>query len=197
MLKRAFDLSVSAVALFMLAPLFVLLAAIVVLDSKGSVFYRGIRTGQGGRNFRMFKFRTMYESSKNLPDGTTGKNDPRITRAGKVLRRFKLDELPQLINVFVGEMSLVGPRPELPRYTDLYQGEEKIILSVRPGITDFSSLEFSSLEEVVGSSEVDSNYEQRVLPRKNRLRIKYVKEANFLVDLKILFDTVLVILKKL
>ncbi len=129
--------------------------------------------------------------------GTTGLDDPRILPFGKILRRFKLDELPQVINVLKGDMSLVGPRPELPYYTDKYTNDELIILSVKPGITDFSSIEFSSLDEVVGKSNADKVYEEKVLKRKNQLRIKYVNERSFVLDLKILSLTFLCILKKI
>ncbi len=188
MLKRMFDLTVSGVALALLAPLFSVVALWIKRDSPGPVFYRGVRTSRGGGTFRMFKFRTMVTAQSQI-EGTTALNDPRVTRAGEFLRKYKIDELPQLINVFLGQMSLVGPRPELPRYTQLFQGDEKLILTVRPGITDYSSIRFSSLQDVVGAHDVDRVFEERVLPIKNQLRVKYVRERSFWVDLKILFQT--------
>lgn len=136
----------------------------------------------------MFKFRTMYfKSSTN--NRTTSSNDNRITKVGKYLRKFKIDELPQLINVLFGDMSIVGPRPELPFYTDLYESEEKIILSVRPGITDYSSIEFYNLPNLVPDSNPNEFFEKNILKTKNKLRIKYIKEIGFKTDLKILFLT--------
>jgi lipopolysaccharide/colanic/teichoic acid biosynthesis glycosyltransferase len=134
----------------------------------------------------MYKFRTMVVNAERLGGPSTGKNDPRITRLGRYLRKYKLDELPQLLNILRGQMSFVGPRPEVPQYTSLYTGEEKLILTVRPGITDYSSLKYINLAEVLGSEQVDAFYEEKVRPEKNKLRIKYVKEHSFWVDLKII-----------
>ncbi|MHB0972285.1 MAG: sugar transferase [Thermoanaerobaculia bacterium] len=187
--KRAFDLVVSICGLLVLAPFFVLISLFVKVDSSGPVFYRGIRTGLGGKPFRMFKFRTMVVGADRAGGPSTGKNDPRVTRVGRFLRRHKLDELPQLINVFIGEMSLVGPRPEVPQYTAEYAGDELLILTVKPGITDYASLEFSRLDEVLGSEDADRVYEEDVKPQKNALRVRYVRERSFLTDLTILIAT--------
>lgn len=197
MLKRAFDFIVASFLLILLFPLLFLVAALIKLGSKGPVFYRGIRSGLNGRTFKMLKFRTMVVEAARMPEGTTGKDDPRVTRVGKTIRRLKIDELPQLINVIKGEMSLVGPRPELPRYTSQYTAEQRQILSVRPGITDLSSIRFSSLDEVVGADDVDRVFEERVLPMKNALRLRYVRERSFVFDLRILIMTVVVVSKKL
>lgn len=192
-MKRLLDVLVSASLLLLTAPLFPILALLVKRDSKGPVFYRGIRSAMGGGTFLIFKFRTMYVDQ--TPERTSCLNDPRVTRIGFWLRRFKLDELPQLINVLRGEMSLVGPRPELPRYTDMFRGEEKLILTVKPGITDLSSIQFISIDEVIGSKDVDRVFEEEVLPQKNALRVKYVKERTFWLDLKILTQTFLSLLR--
>ena len=165
------------------------IAVLVKLDSDGPVFYRGVRTGLRGRPFQVFKFRTMVLSAERLGGLSTAKDDPRITGVGKLLRRFKLDELPQLINVLKGEMSVVGPRPEMPEYTRLYTGEEEIILTVRPGITDYASLEFIHLGDILGSEAPDRVYEQQVRPIKNALRVKYVKEQSFWGDILIILKT--------
>jgi len=196
MLKRAFDLIVCILALPVLALPFLLIAALIRLESPGPVFYRGVRTGRLGKPFRIFKFRTMAPDAENAGGGTTALRDPRITRVGAFLRKYKLDELPQVFNVIQGEMSLVGPRPELLEYTRRYRGEEQLILTVRPGITDHSSVAFSSLDELVGERDADAVFEQRVLPEKNRLRVQYVKEQSFATDLRILCKTFAVILRK-
>ena len=137
----------------------------------------------------------MYKGADKMGD-TTALNDPRITRMGKALRKLKLDELPQVYNVLLGSMSFIGPRPELLRYTEAYKGEEKIILEVRPGITDFSSIEFISLDEIVGAENADEMYEKYVLEKKNKLRIRYAKEVSFGTDVSLFFKTVTAVLKK-
>lgn len=189
--KRCFDLAVSAVGLAFLAPLLFAIAVLIKWTSDGPVLYRGVRTGRFGKPFRMFKFRTMVADAERLGGPSTGKDDPRITAVGRVLRRRKLDELPQLINVLRGEMSVVGPRPEVPRYTAEYSDVEKIILTVRPGITDYASLEFADLGAVLGNDEPDKVYETRVKPVKNALRVRYVEERSFVGDLRIIVRTVL------
>lgn len=136
-------------------------------------------------------------NAEKLGGGTTALQDKRITQIGHFLRKTKLDEIPQLFNIILGQMSFIGPRPELPQYTNLYNEEEKIILSVRPGITDLSSKHFVNLDEVVGSDDADSAYEQYVLKKKNQLRIQYVKEQNFLLDMYLFFSTILVVSKKI
>lgn len=188
--KTVFDFTCGFFALVILTPLLALVALLIWIDSGLPILYRATRTGQFGHPFTMFKFRTMIVNAERLGGPSTGKDDPRITRLGRYLRRYKLDELPQLLNILKGQMSVVGPRPEVPQYTSLYTGEEKLILTVRPGITDYSSLRFINLAEVLGSHEVDAFYEERVRPEKNRLRIKYVKEHSFWVDLKIIALTV-------
>lgn len=196
MLKRLFDITACLIALPFLFPFFAITAIAIKLDSPGPVFYRGWRTGLGGKPFRIFKFRTMVVDAEKIGGGTTALKDPRITRRGEFLRRHKLDELPQVLNVIKGDMSMVGPRPELAQYTGLYKGEELMILSVRPGITDYSSIEFSSLDEVVGAGDADRVFEETVLARKNELRIRYVQEHTFSGDLKLIMQTLCLIFGK-
>lgn len=186
MAKRLFDLVCAVIGLIIVTPLFLIVSVWIKLDSPGPVFYRGVRTGMNGKPFQIFKFRTLVEDAEKLGGPSTAHDDPRETRAGRFLRQHKLDELPQLINILMGEMSLVGPRPEVPQYTALYEGEERLILSVRPGITDYSSIQFINLGKVLGSTNADRIYEEKVRPIKNQLRVKYVKEQNFWVDLKII-----------
>ena len=187
--KRIFDILVSLFGIVCLAPLLLLIALAVKLDSKGSVLYQGVRTGLRGKPFHIFKFRTMVEGAEKLGGGTTALEDSRITTLGVLLRKYKLDELPQLFNVLLGQMSIVGPRPELPLYTEQYDQEEQLILSVRPGITDPSSLEFIALDEIVGRENADRVFETEVLPKKNRLRLQYVRDQSFVGDLKLIFLT--------
>jgi lipopolysaccharide/colanic/teichoic acid biosynthesis glycosyltransferase len=189
MAKRVFDITVALIGLILLWPMLLLIAVLIKLDSHGHVFYRGVRTGRYGTPFRIFKFRTMVPGAENLGGGSTGKGDPRVTRLGRVLRRYKLDELPQLLNVLSGDMSIVGPRPELPEYTRLYSGEEMLILNMRPGITDYASLEFIHLDDILGDERPDQIYEEQVKPIKNALRVKYVREQSFRGDLVIIART--------
>jgi lipopolysaccharide/colanic/teichoic acid biosynthesis glycosyltransferase len=189
-IKRVIDVLAASFGLVVLCPLFAVVAAVVYVDSPGGIFYRGMRTGRGGRPFPIFKFRTMVSGADRMGGGSTAKDDPRVTRIGRVLRKYKLDELPQLLNVLRGEMSFVGPRPELPQYTQQYKGDESLILSIRPGITDYASLELFQLNEVLGSVDADRVYEEKVRPKKNALRVKYVKEQSLSGDLSILWRTV-------
>jgi lipopolysaccharide/colanic/teichoic acid biosynthesis glycosyltransferase len=189
MLKKTFDIVACLIALPFLLPFFAIIGIMIKVYYPGPVFYRGWRTGLCGRPFRIFKFRTMVLDAEKTGGGTTALNDSRIFRFGAFLRKYKLDELPQIFNVIKGDMSLVGPRPELLQYTAQYQGEEKIILTVLPGITDYSSTVFSSLDELVGSENADEVFENNVLPIKNQLRIKYVKEQSLGTDFLIILQT--------
>ena len=190
LLKRALDLAVSAIAIFLLSPVFVVVALLIRLDSKGPAFYRGTRIGQHGIPFRMWKFRTMHINSEKRGI-TTGQNDPRVTRIGKLLREHKIDELPQLVNVLKGEMSLVGPRPDFEEHTSAYRGDEKLILTVRPGITDYASLRFHNLAELIGSEDPHRVYLEEFRAEKTRLRLAYVKRRSLGEDLRILFRTLM------
>lgn len=195
--KRIFDVGVASVFLLLCIPLCIVIAAGIRLSSPGPVLYRGLRTGKDGHPFRILKFRTMVEHAENHGGGTTALNDPRILPLGRFLRYAKLDELPQLINVLRGEMSLVGPRPELAKYTDRYTVEERAILSVSPGITDYSSIKFSALDELVGAKDADRVFEEHVLAEKNRLRLKYVRTRSLSIDIKILALTGWCVLRKI
>jgi lipopolysaccharide/colanic/teichoic acid biosynthesis glycosyltransferase len=195
-IKRVFDVLVACVGLVALSPLLVFLAVLVKSSSPGPVFYRGLRAGRYGRPFRIFKFRSMVRDGEQRGGTTTGKDDPRITRVGRFLRKYKLDELPQLFNLLLGDMSIVGPRPEVFEYANQYSPEQRRILSVRPGMTDLACIEFSDLQECVGADDPDRVYRERVLPRKNELRLKYVDERGLWLDFKILLTTVWIVLRK-
>tara|TARA_B100001287_G_scaffold256858_1_gene242034 strand:- start:209 stop:715 length:507 start_codon:yes stop_codon:yes gene_type:complete len=160
----------------------------VKLSSPGKIFYLAPRVGLNGKSFRIIKFTTMRENSDKGPD-TTSRNDQRVTNIGFFLRKYKLDELPQLFNILIGDMSFVGPRPELKKYTDLYKGDEKLILKVKPGLTDFSSIYFSNLNELIDDENPDKSFEEKILSKKNLLRVEYVKKQSFLLDIKLILKT--------
>lgn len=188
MVKRIFDILAASIAIICTSPLMLLIALAIKLDSFGPVIYRGVRIGKGARPFRMYKFRTMVVGSEQM--GTaTGHCDPRVTQVGRFLRGSKLDELPQLINVLKGEMSLVGPRPEVEEHTLAYTDEEKLILTVTPGITDYSSIRFARLGELLGSEDPNRVFIEKYRSEKNRLRLEYVRRRSFWVDLEILLKT--------
>ena len=194
--KRLIDILLAVIGLVFIWPILFVCAVAVKLSSPGPVLYLGKRTGRYGVPFKIFKFRSMREDAERTGGTTTGKNDTRITSVGKFLRKYKLDELPQLFNVLRGEMSFVGPRPEVAEYTDMYSAEEQEILSVRPGITDLSSLTFSDLQSHVGSENPDEAFRRYVLPQKNRLRLKYAREHTISMDFIILIKTVLLVVAK-
>jgi len=176
--------------LVFLSPLLLWAAWRIKREDGGPVFYRGVRVGLHGKPFRIFKFRTMVVDAEKLGASSTSDDDPRITRIGKLLRKYKLDELPQLINVLKGDMSFVGPRPEVKKFTDLYNEEEKTILTVRPGITDWASIWNSDEAAVLaGADDADDAYLKLIRPTKVRLQLKYVRERSFWTDLKIIFLT--------
>jgi lipopolysaccharide/colanic/teichoic acid biosynthesis glycosyltransferase len=190
-LKRGFDLVISGTALATLAVPLAALSVLIKLDSSGPVFYRGERIGRLGRPFRLFKFRSMVAGGGGGPSTTT-ENDPRITRLGYVLRRYKLDELPQLINVFAGDMSLVGPRPQVAWAVDRFSEEERQVLNVRPGITDWASIRFHNEGEIIAASgdpDPDQAYLRLIHPEKTRLQLEYVRRRSFLIDLGIIAKT--------
>jgi len=196
-IKRVFDISFSLVGLIMLSPLFFLIAYLIKREDGGPVFYRGVRIGQFGKPFRIYKFRTMVVDAEKIGGPSTADDDPRITKIGKFIRKYKLDELPQLINVLKGEMSIVGPRPEVPFYVDMFTEEEKRILDVKPGITDWASLWNPDEGAILaGSSDPEKTYMGKIRPIKIKLQLKYVEERSFLTDLKIIFLTVLTVLTK-
>lgn len=195
-LKRFFDLCVALVFGALFLPLYLVIGVAVVSEDGFPVFYRPLRGGYKGKSFRIIKFRTMIKDADKVGGSTTALNDPRITRVGNLLRKTKLDETPQLFNIIAGTMSFIGPRPELVQYTRQYKGEEKLIEQVRPGITDFSSIEFINLDEIVGTDNADEMYEKYVLKRKNELRVKYAREVSAKTDLMLFFKTVFYVLRK-
>ncbi len=188
--KRVLDLFISIAGLMIFAPLILIVCFIILVDDFGPVLYKAVRIGQFGKPFRMFKFRTMIKNADKAGPSSASLSDNRITRTGKLLRKYKIDELPQLLNVLKGEMSIVGPRPEEKKFIDLYSESEKIILSVKPGITDWASIWNSNEGEVLeGSNDPDQTYMDQIRPKKIQLQLKYVNNCNFFIDLKILFLT--------
>ncbi|MCG6533289.1 MAG: sugar transferase [Syntrophales bacterium LBB04] len=196
MAKRLFDLMATLAGLMFLSPLLFLIAWRIKSEDGGPVFYRGVRVGLRGRLFRIFKFRTMVVNAEKIGGSSTSAGDSRITRIGAFLRRLKLDELPQLLNVLTGDMSLVGPRPEVKYYTDMYSEEEKAILTVRPGITDWASIWNADEGAVLaGAPDPEKAYEELIRPTKLKLQLKYVRERSLWVDIKIILLTLLAILR--
>ncbi len=189
--KRVFDLVLSLAGIVLLAPLFFAVAVWIRLDSPGPVFFRQVRVGRFGKPFRIFKFRTMRVDSETMGPRITAGEDTRITQAGRILRRYKLDELPQLVNVALGQMSLVGPRPEVPHYVALYPGDvRERVLSVPPGITDYASIEFRDESALLRySQDPESTYINEIMPAKLKYYEQYVRNRSFSVDLKLLLET--------
>lgn len=194
--KRWIGFFLALILLLALLPFYIIIAFAVAIEDGFPIFYRPLRGGYTDKPFRIFKFRSMVKNADKIGGGTTALNDPRITKVGNFLRKTKLDETPQLFNILAGSMSFIGPRPELLRYVEQYEGEEKLIMKVRPGITDFSSIEFINLDEMVGSDNADEMYEKFVLKKKNLLRIKYAKEVSFATDCKLFFGTVWRVINK-
>ena len=194
MTKRLFDIVASGCGLIVLSPLFLILAIWIKLDSKGPVFYRQVRVGRNNRDFRIFKFRSMKEGADNGSLVTIGGQDPRITRSGHFIRKFKLDELPQLINVFVGDMSLVGPRPEVRHYVNYWTPEQMQVLDVRPGITDPASIRFRNENDLLDKAENPEEYYINVIMQeKIRLYLEYVGNHSLWYDIKLIFQTIKVV----
>lgn len=195
-IKRIFDIVASATGLILLSPILILIAICIKLDSKGPVFFKQVRVGKNKQLFKIYKFRTMVTDAERLGKQITIGNDSRITKIGKFIRKCKLDELPQLINVVKGEMSLVGPRPEVPRYVELYDKYQEQILLVRPGITDYASIEFRNENELLGiSSNPEITYINEVMPTKIDLNMKYIEKISLYEDIKLIFATLIAIAK--
>jgi lipopolysaccharide/colanic/teichoic acid biosynthesis glycosyltransferase len=195
-MKRMFDVLSSGMGSLVLTPLLAAVALAIKLESRGPVFYRGLRAGRHGKPFRIFKFRTMVLNADKIGGPSSSADDPRITRLGGFLRRYKLDELPQLLNVLMGEMSLVGPRPEVVQEVLLYTEEEKRLLDVRPGITDWASIRFRNEGEILrGSADPHAAYREKIRPEKIRLGLEYVERRSFLTDCKIIVSTLKAILQ--
>ena len=189
-LKRTFDILFSSIGLLMLLPVFLVMAVWIKADSEGPVFYRQVRVGMHGKLFRIFKFRSMRLGSDKASQITIGERDSRITRSGIIIRKYKLDELPQLINVFTGDMSFVGPRPEVPKYVDLYTEAQRHVLDVRPGITDMASIKYINENELLGkANNPEDYYIHTIIPDKLSINLEYVKNNSFMDDVTIIFKT--------
>ena len=196
-MKRLFDIVASGLGLIVLSPLFLILAIWIKLDSKGPVFYRQVRVGYKNKDFRIFKFRSMRVGSDKGSLVTIGGRDPRVTKSGYWIRKFKLDELPQLINVFFGDMSLVGPRPEVRHYVDYWTPEQMHVLDVRPGITDPASIKFRNENELMEQAEdPEKYYIEVIMQEKIKLYLEYVEKHSFFYDLGLIFKTFWVIVKE-
>ena len=200
-MKRLFDIIFSMIGLILLSPLFLYIAAKIKSDTSGPVFYRGLRVGRNGKLFRIYKFRSMVVDAEKIGPSSTVGDDTRITEIGHFVRKFKIDELPQLINVFLGDMSFVGPRPEVQKFVDLYTEVEKKILTVRPGITDWSSLKFPNEDEILNAHkdeypDADEAYNIYIRPEKLRLQLEYVMHNSLWIDLQIIFKTIFSVIRK-
>jgi lipopolysaccharide/colanic/teichoic acid biosynthesis glycosyltransferase len=197
MVKRLFDIFFSIFGLLLLSPLLIGISIAIIFDSKGGVFYKQIRVGKDNCDFKIFKFRTMRSGSDKKGLLTIGDNDTRVTRIGFFLRKYKIDELPQLINILLGDMSFVGPRPEVRKYVDLYNVEQLKVLTVRPGLTDFSSLYYINESELLSKSlNPENTYIEEIMPAKLELCMKYLNEKSLKTDIKILYNTLKKILEK-
>ncbi len=190
-MKRLFDIFFSIIGLVILLPFFIIIALIIVINSRGPVFYRQVRVGLNGRDFKLFKFRSMRVDSDKGSLLTIGGRDNRITSVGYFIRKYKIDELPQLINVLLGNMSLVGPRPEVRKYVNLYSPEQLKVLSVKPGITDYASIQYSNENELLGNaSDPEHTYISEIMPAKLALNLVYIEQKSVLTDFIIIFNTI-------
>ena len=190
MIKRLFDIVFSSVGLILLSPILIIITILIVIDSKGPVFFKQTRVGQFNRDFKIFKFRTMYVDSDKMGLLTVGDKDPRVTKMGYFLRKYKFDEFPQLINVLAGNMSFVGPRPEVRKYVDYYSKEDLKILNAKPGITDLASIEYRNEAELIKkSSNPEKVYIEEIMPAKIKLNKVYLSNYSVLTDIKIILKT--------
>lgn len=190
-MKRLFDITASFFGILILSPLLIFIGLWVGLSSKGGVFYKQIRVGKNNKDFKLYKFRSMRVNSDKQGLLTVGSKDSRITKAGYFIRKYKIDELPQLINVLKGDMSFVGPRPEVRRYVDLYSEEQMKVLSVRPGITDPASIKYRNENDLLSSaSNPEQYYIQHIMPDKLKINIDYINKRTFFKDIKIIFQTI-------
>lgn len=195
MIKRLFDIFFSLIGLIILSIPFLIISVIISIDSKGGVFYKQVRVGKNGIDFNLLKFRSMAIDSDKAGLLTVGGRDNRITKIGYTLRKYKIDELPQLINVLFGDMSLVGPRPEVRKYVELYNSDQKRVLSVKPGITDYASIEYRNENELLGKAEnPEELYINEIMPAKLKLNLKYIEEQGLGTDFKIIFRTIVKII---
>ncbi len=195
MIKRLFDIFCSSIGLIILSPILLLLALLIKLESKGPVFFLQTRVGLNNTDFKLFKFRSMFMDAEKRGQLTVGMRDPRITRMGYYLRRFKLDELPQLLNVIKGDMSLVGPRPEVRKYVNLYNTKQMQVLTVRPGITDYASIKFINENELLAqANDPEAFYISDIMPQKLELNISYIEQKGFFKDISLILKTFLKII---
>lgn len=194
--KRTFDILVSFVAIVILFPFFIVVSILIKVDSKGPVIFRQVRVGKNEKNFEILKFRTMVTDAEKIGKQITIGEDKRITKIGRFLRKYKLDEFPQLFNVLKGDMSFVGPRPEVPRYTSLYTDEQKEVFKVRPGITDYASIKYRNENEILGESEnPEETYINKIMNDKLKINLEYLKRKSIIEDIKIIFKTLVKIIK--
>jgi len=194
--KRLFDILFSLIGLAVLSPLFAVVALLIRLDSEGPVFYRGVRAGKHGKPFRIFKFRTMVVNADKIGGPSTSADDPRLTRVGKILRRYKIDEFPQMINILKGEMSFVGPRPEVLQEVKLYTDEERLLLNVPPGMVDYATTRFHNEEEILrGAADPHHAYREKIRPGKIRLGLEYVRTRSFWGDIKVLLQFIITLIR--
>jgi len=197
-MKRAFDIFGSALGLIVLSPVLGLLAVAIKADSRGPVLYKGARVGVNGKRFNILKFRSMVTNAEKIGGSSTPEDDPRVTPVGRFMRSNKLDELPQLWNVLAGQMSLVGPRPQVQWAVDRYTPEERLVLTVKPGITDYASLRFANEGEILkGSTDPDRDYMEKIHPEKMRLSLEYVRSRSFSGDLSIIAQTLGAVIRPL
>jgi len=195
-IKRLFDVSVSTLSILILAAFFIIIAIIIKTNSAGPVFYKQTRVGKNGRLFKILKFRTMVVDADKKGRQITVGDDSRITSAGKFLRKAKIDELPQIINIIIGDMSFVGPRPEVPKYVEMYNETQRQVLLVRPGITDIASIEYRNESDVLaGSSDPERLYIEEIMPIKLNYNLQYIKSISLFTDIKLIISTVLKVLK--
>lgn len=196
MIKRIFDIVFSLILLSLLSPFLLIISVLILSDSKGGAFFHQIRVGKDGKEFKLHKFRTMKPASENSGQLTVGMRDSRITKIGYYLRKSKMDEMPQLWNILMGEMSVVGPRPEVPKYVAMYNSKQREVLSVRPGLTDYASIKYVNENEVLEkSSNPEQTYIDEIMPEKLDLNLQYIREKSLLVDLKIIINTGLAIIR--
>lgn len=196
MAKRIFDFIFSLFGLILIFPILIIVSILISINSKGGIFYRQVRVGENNKDFKIFKFRTMYLNADKLGLLTVGGRDPRITKVGYYLRKSKLDELPQLINVFLGDMSFVGPRPEVRKYVELYSDSQKKVLEMKPGITDLASIQFRNENIILAKQENPNQYYiDVIMPTKLEINLKYLKERSLLKDCIVIFKTFLIIFK--
>ena len=190
-MKSSFDFIASVLGLIILSPIFIIISLLIKFDSPGPIFYRGERVGLNGKKFKILKFRTMVQNAEKIGASSTSEEDPRLTRIGKILRKYKLDEFPQLINILKGEMSFVGTRPEVPEYVKLYDNEMLATLLLPAGITSFASIEYKNEAELLNGVNIDDIYINKILPEKMKINLKYLNDISILQDIKIMLKTII------